>query len=156
MTKSKALLITYCKLSDLPEIIKIDDFFDDQTDKIYKSNKKKSLLNAIKNQKIIVAHCNGKITGYLWFEFLWSYIPFISLIRVKKSYQRTGTGKKLFVFFEKKMIKMKYDRILSSTEEANEISIKFHKSLGFKKCGYFKLSKWIPNKELFYEKTLDN
>ena len=134
MTKSTSLLITYCKLSDLPEIIKIDDFFDAQTDKVYKSNKKKSLLNAIKNQKIIVAHCNGKITGYLWFEFLWSYIPFISLIRVEKSYQRTGTGKKLFNFFEKKMIKMKYDRILSSTEEANEISIKFHKSLGFKKA----------------------
>ena len=99
MTKSTSLLITYCKLSDLPEIIKIDDFFDAQTDKVYKSNKKKSLLNAIKNQKIIVAHCNGKITGYLWFEFLWSYIPFISLIRVEKSYQRTGTGKKLFNFF---------------------------------------------------------
>tara|TARA_Y100001970_G_scaffold80043_1_gene101670 strand:- start:659 stop:1129 length:471 start_codon:yes stop_codon:yes gene_type:complete len=156
LTKNKSLLITYGKLSDLSGIKKIDNFFDDHTDKVYRSNKKNDLLNAIKNQKIIVAHLNGKITGYLWFEFLWSYIPFISLIRIEKSYQRTGTGKKLFIFFENKMIKKKYDRILSSTEEANEISIKFHKSLGFKKCGYFRLSKWIPKKELFYEKTLDN
>ena len=61
MTKSTSLLITYCKLSDLPEIIKIDDFFDAQTDKVYKSNKKKSLLNAIKIKKIIVANWNGKL-----------------------------------------------------------------------------------------------
>ena len=146
----KSLIIRLAKNSDLKEIKNIDESLKRTINK----NEYNSLKQAIKNKNLIISSTKSTIIGYLWYEYLWGYIPFISLIRIHKSYHRKGIGEKMIKFLERKMKKVNVERILSSTEVENKVAIKFHQNLGFKECGYFELSQWEPNKELFFEKLL--
>ena len=150
----KLLIIRNGEISDINEIKKIDNSLKITIDNNEAFHKSKALKLAINNKNVIVCALNTKLIGYIWYEYFWGYIPFISLIRVHKSYHRKGVGKKILSFLEQKLKKDQIKRILSSTEEENKEAIKFHNNLGFKKCGYFKLENWGPNKELFFEKHI--
>lgn len=150
----KSLIIRLAKNSDLKEIKNIDESLKITINKNEQTQKYNSLKKAIKNKNLIISSTKSTIIGYLWYEYLWGYIPFISLIRIHKSYHRKGIGEKMIKFLERKMKKMNVERILSSTEVENKVAIKFHQNLGFKECGYFELSQWEPNRELFFEKLL--
>ena len=152
----KSLTIRIGKNSDLNKIKKIDESLNitiNQNEQIQKYN---ALKQAINNKNLIISTTQSTVVGYLWYEYLWGYIPFISLIRIHKSFHRRGIGGKMIKFLEKKMKKVNVERILSSTEVENLVAIKFHQNIGFKECGYFELSQWEPNKELFFEKLLTN
>ena len=150
----KSLIIRLGKNPDLKEIKNIDESLKITINKNEQTQKYNSLKKAIKNKSLIISSTKSTIIGYLWYEYLWGYIPFISLIRIHKSYHRKGIGEKMIEFLERKMKKMNVERILSSTEVENKVAIKFHQNLGFKECGYFELSQWEPNRELFFEKLL--
>ena len=150
----KSLIIRLAKNSDLKEIKNIDESLKITINKNEQTQKYNSLKKAIKNKNLIISSTKSTIIGYLWYEYLWGYIPFISLIRMHKSYHRKGIGEKMIKFLERKMKKMNVERILSSTEVENKVAIKFHQNLGFRECGYFELSQWEPNRELFFEKLL--
>ena len=150
----KSLIIRLAKNSDLKEIKNIDESLKITINKNEQTQKYNSLKKAIKNKSLIISSTKSTIIGYLWYEYLWGYIPFISLIRIHKSYHRKGIGEKMIKFLERKMKKMNVERILSSTEVENKVAIKFHQNLGLKECGYFDLSQWEPNRELFFEKLL--
>ena len=150
----KSLTIRIGKNSDLNKIKKIDESLNitiNQNEQIPKYN---ALKQAVNNKNLIISSTKSTVIGYLWYEYLWGYIPFISLIRIHKSFHRKGIGEKMIKFLERKMKKMNVERILSSTEVENLVAIKFHQNIGFKECGYFELSQWEPNKELFFEKLL--
>ena len=152
----KSLTIRIGKNSDLNKIKKIDESLNitiNQNEQIQKYN---ALKQAINNKNLIISTTQSTVVGYLWYEYLWGYIPFISLIRIHKSFHRRGIGGKMIKFLEKKMKKVNVERLLSSTEVENLVAIKFHQNIGFKECGYFELSQWEPNKELFFEKLLTN
>ena len=152
----KSLTIRIGKNSDLNKIKKIDESLNitiNQNEQIPKYN---ALKQAINNKNLIISSTKSRVIGYLWYEYLWGYIPFISLIRIHKSFHRRGIGGKMIKFLEEKMKKVNVERILSSTEVENLVAIKFHQNIGFKECGYFELSQWEPNKELFFEKLLTN
>ena len=142
--------------SDLSNIKDIDQSLSIVIDEVYETQKQKAIKEALKNETILIAAIDTEIVGYLWYEFLWGYIPFISLIRINKFFHRNGIGKNLMKFLERKLNEKKVERILSSTEYENKSAIKFHKSLGYNECGYFKLAHWSPNKELFFEKILNS
>ena len=150
----KSLIIRLAKNSDLKEIKNIDESLKITINKNEQTQKYNSLKKAIKNKNLIISSTKSTIIGYLWYEYLWGYIPFISLIRIHKSYHRKGIGEKMIKFLERKMKKVNVERILSSTEVENKVAIKFHQNLGFRECGYFELSQWEPNRELFFEKLL--
>ena len=154
ISNDKSLIIRIGKNSDLKEIKNIDESLKITINKNEQTQKYNSLKKAIKNKNLIISSTKSTITGYLWYEYLWGYIPFISLIRIHKSYHRKGIGEKMIKFLERKMKKMNVERILSSTEVENSVAIKFHQNIGFKECGYFELSLWEPNRELFFEKLL--
>ena len=150
----KSLTIRIGKNSDLNKIKKIDESLNitiNQNEQIPKYN---ALKQAINNKNLIISTTQSTVVGYLWYEYLWGYIPFISLIRIHKSFHRKGIGEKMIKFLERKMKKINVERILSSTEVENSVAIKFHQNIGFKECGYFELSQWEPHRELFFEKLL--
>ena len=150
----KSLIIRLAKNSDLQKIKNIDGSLKITINKNEQIQKYNSLKKAIKNKNLIISSTKSTIIGYLWYEYLWGYIPFISLIRIHKSYHRKGIGEKIIKFLETKINKKNVERILSSTEFENSVAIKFHQNIGFKECGYFELSQWEPNRELFFEKLL--
>ena len=154
ISNNKSLIIRICKNSDLKEIKIIDESLKITINKNEQIQKYNALKQAVKNKNLIISSTKSRIIGYLWYEYLWGYIPFISLIRIHKSFHRKGIGEKMIKFLERKMKKMNVERILSSTEVENSVAIKFHQNIGFKECGYFELSQWEPNKELFFEKLL--
>lgn len=154
ISNDKSLIIRLGKNTDLKEIKNIDESLKITINKNEQTQKYNSLKKAIKNKNLIISSTKSTIIGYLWYEYLWGYIPFISLIRIHKSYHRKGIGEKMIKFLERKMKKVNVERILSSTEVENKVAIKFHQNLGFKECGYFELSQWEPNRELFFEKLL--
>ncbi len=154
ISNNKSLIIRICKNSDLKEIKIIDESLKITINKNEQIQKYNALKQAVKNKNLIISSTKSRVIGYLWYEYLWGYIPFISLIRIHKSFHRKGIGEKMIKFLERKMKKMNVERILSSTEVENSVAIKFHQNIGFKECGYFELSQWEPNKELFFEKLL--
>ena len=154
MLNNESLIIRIGKNSDLKEIKKIDESLTITINKNEQIQKYNALKQAINNKNLIISTTKSTIIGYLWYEYLWGYIPFISLIRIHKSFHRKGIGEKMIKFLERKMKKVNVERILSSTEVENSVAIKFHQNIGFKECGYFELSQWKPNKELFFEKLL--
>ena len=154
ISNDKSLIIRLGKNTDLKEIKNIDESLKITINKNEQTQKYNSLKKAIKNKNLIISSTKSTIIGYLWYEYLWGYIPFISLIRIHKSYHRKGIGEKMIKFLERKMKKVNVERILSSTEVENKVAIKFHQNLGFRECGYFELSQWEPNRELFFEKLL--
>jgi ribosomal protein S18 acetylase RimI-like enzyme len=156
MPIDKSIKIRIGFKSDLSNIKDIDQSLLIITDEIYETRTQKAIKKALINETVLIAEIKTVVVGYLWYEFLWGYIPFISLIRIKKSFHRNGIGKTLMKFLESKLNEKKIERILSSTENENTSAIKFHKSLGYNECGYFKLAHWAPNKELFFEKMLNN
>ena len=154
MLNNESLIIRIGKNSDLKEIKKIDESLTITINKNEQIQKYNALKQAINNKNLIISTTKSTVIGYLWYEYLWGYIPFISLIRIHKSFHRKGIGEKMIKFLEIKMKKVNVERILSSTEVENSVAIKFHQNIGFKECGYFELSQWKPNKELFFEKLL--
>ena len=154
ISNDKSLIIRIGKNSDLKEIKNIDESLKITINKNEQIQKYNALKQAVKNKNLIISSTKSRVIGYLWYEYLWGYIPFISLIRIHKSFHRKGIGEKMIKFLERKMKKMNVERILSSTEVENSVAIKFHQNIGFKECGYFELSQWKPNKELFFEKLL--
>ena len=154
ISNNKSLIIRICKNSDLKEIKIIDESLKITINKNEQIQKYNALKQAVKNKNLIISSTKSRVIGYLWYEYLWGYIPFISLIRIHKSFHRKGIGEKMIKFLERKMKKVNVERILSSTEVENSVAIKFHQNIGFKECGYFELSQWEPNRELFFEKLL--
>tara|TARA_B100001146_G_scaffold208224_1_gene204194 strand:- start:207 stop:683 length:477 start_codon:yes stop_codon:yes gene_type:complete len=150
----KSLIIRIGKNSDLKEIKNIDKSLKITINKNEQTQKYNALKQAVNNENLIISSTKSTVIGYLWYEYLWGYIPFISLIRIHKSFHRKGIGEKMIKFLERKMKKINVERILSSTEVENSVAIKFHQNIGFKECGYFELSQWEPNRELFFEKLL--
>lgn len=154
ISNDKSLIIRIGKNSDLKEIKNIDESLKITINKNEQTQKYNALKQAVNNENLIISSTKSTVIGYLWYEYLWGYIPFISLIRIHKSFHRKGIGEKMIKFLERKMKKVNVERILSSTEVENSVAIKFHQNIGFKECGYFELSQWEPNRELFFEKLL--
>ena len=57
-------------------------------------------LNPDRIEDVVIAEWNGKRVGYVRLEYLWSIVPYISLIRVLPEYRRQGVGKALLRFIE--------------------------------------------------------
>ena len=61
-------------------------------------------VNIIKNKihmkEVIVAEHNNKIIGCLKIEYIWTHLPFISYIVIKKDYRANGIGKSMLSFLE--------------------------------------------------------
>ena len=51
-------------------------------------------------EDVVIAEWNGERVGYVRLEYLWSIVPYISLIQVLPEYRRQGVGKALLRFIE--------------------------------------------------------
>jgi len=120
----KDVLVRFAELSDLNWLAKKDDI------------KRAIIKRKIEQKEIIVARLNYKLIGFLRFEFLWSLVPHVAMIRVDEAHQKKGVGKSMIDFLEKYLVK-KGHKLLFSSSQANELEPqRWHKKNGFKECGY--------------------
>lgn len=93
------------------------------------------LRHAIEGGRLAVALAGAGVSGYLRWEWLWDHVPLCVFVRVRPSHQRTGAGRALYAHVEADLVRRGCDFWLSSTEEINDPSLRFHRALGFRLIG---------------------
>jgi ribosomal protein S18 acetylase RimI-like enzyme len=93
------------------------------------------LQHAIEGGRVAVAFAGNEVVGYLRWEWLWDHIPLCVFVRVRPPHQRTGLGRALYAHVEADLAARGCDFWLSSTEETNDRSLRFHRALGFRLIG---------------------
>jgi GNAT superfamily N-acetyltransferase len=93
------------------------------------------LRRAIEAGQVLVAVDGDDVAGYLRWEWFWDRIPLCVFVRVRPSHQRLGVGRALYEHAEADLRSRGCEFWISSTEEANERSLRFHRALGFRLIG---------------------
>ena len=93
-------------------------------------------LNPNRIEDIVIAEWNGKQVGYVRLEYLWSIVPYISLIRVLPEYRRQGVGKALLRFIETFLRGAGHDALYSSSQADEPEPQAWHRHVGFEECGF--------------------
>ena len=112
------------------------------------------LLDAIAGGQLAVAEEEGGgVVGYIRWDYLWDTIPLCLTVCVKPEHQRRGLGRRLCGHAEDSFRRAGCDFWLSTTEETNDVSIRFHEALGFRRIGALgELGQDVP--EVFYRKDI--
>jgi ribosomal protein S18 acetylase RimI-like enzyme len=110
------------------------------------------LLGKITAKKMLVAQRQGRPVGFIRVEFLWSKVPYLSMIRVDKAHQRQGVGKSLLQFLQKSLKKKRHKILLTSSQANENVPQKWHRKMGFKRCGYIDNLQKEGRETFFYKK----
>ncbi len=113
--------------------------------------RKEFLLLGLREKRIYVAARKGRIVGLITFEPDFFGCLYISLLMVHPDRRRRGIARELI---EKVSAHSTDGRLFSSTEEDNEISLKMHEALGFRRSGYIE-NLPQPKREIILFKELD-
>ena len=116
-------------LADLPAIQDVDRSLDQRV------STKSVLQHAIEGGRVAVALAGDELSGYLRWEWFWDRVPLCVFVRVRPPHQRTGLGRALYAHVEADLVARGCDFWLSSTEETNDRSLRFHRALGFRLVG---------------------
>ena len=110
-------------------------------------------LRAISEGKVAVAESTDGVVGYVRWAYFWDDIPLCLTVCVKPEHQRRGIGRRLYERIEDGFRRAGRAFWLSSTEETNVVSRRFHEALGFRAIGSLSdLGQDIP--EVFYRKDI--
>ena len=90
---------------------------------------------AIDSGRVLVAEDDGEVPAYLRWEWFWDTMPLCLTVRVLAEHRRRGIGRALYSAAEEAFRAGGATFWLSSTEETNERSLRFHKALGFRRIG---------------------
>ncbi|MEX0681848.1 MAG: GNAT family N-acetyltransferase [Dehalococcoidia bacterium] len=93
------------------------------------------LRHAMDGGRVAVTLDGDTLAGYLRWEWFWDRIPLCVFVRVKPSHQRIGIGRALYAHVEVDLRGRGCEFWISSTEEANDRSLRFHRALGFRLIG---------------------
>ena len=93
-------------------------------------------LNLDRIEDVVIAEWEGKRVGYVRLEYLWSIVPYISLIRVLPEYRRQGVGKALLRFIETFLRDKGHEALYSSSQADEPEPQAWHRYMGFEECGF--------------------
>lgn len=111
------------------------------------------LARAIDGGQVAVAVVDGSLAGYARWQEFWDRIPLCVYVRVCPEHRRQGTGRALYAHLEHRFRREQRAFWLSSTEETNDISRRFHEALGFRRIGALSDLDQDAD-EIFYRKDL--
>ena len=93
-------------------------------------------LNPDRIGDVVIAEWTGKRVGYVRLEYLWSIVPYISLIQVSPEYRRRGIGKALLRFIETFLRDAGHAALYSSSQADEPEPQAWHRYMGFEECGF--------------------
>lgn len=104
-------------------------------------------------EDVVIAEWDGKRVGYVRLEYLWSIVPYISLIRVLPEYRQQGVGKALLQFIETFLRKAGHEALYSSSQADEPEPQAWHRYMGFEECGFIAgINEGVG--EVFFRKNL--
>jgi ribosomal protein S18 acetylase RimI-like enzyme len=113
-----------------------------------------TIRRKIEAAEVLLAEVDGVGAGYLRIEYLWSKIPYITLIRVLSEYRQRGVGKALLAFLEAKLRDAGHELLLSSSEATEPAPQAWHRHMGFEDCGRLEGINADGVDEVFFRKGL--
>ena len=94
-----------------------------------------TLESAIINHDVIVAQRLGEIVGYVRLQYIWSKIPFISLILIKTEFRGRGIGASMLNYLVEFLGMNGFKVLLSSSQVNEEGPQHWHHKMGFTEAG---------------------
>lgn len=99
------------------------------------SDRQDIIENKIDMHEIILAERCGEVIGYLKLEYIWSKLPYISLIFIKPEFRGKGIGS-LMLNYLIEFLQLNGFRTLLSSSQVNEAEPQmWHRKMGFVECG---------------------
>ncbi len=95
--------------------------------------RRRFLRQRIGHRRMYVAADGSRVVGLITFETNFIGCLYISLLLVHPDFRRRGIARRLI---EKVARHSMNGKLFSSTEEDNEVSVKMHEALGFRRSGY--------------------
>ena len=89
----------------------------------------------IEQQEVIVAERHGTPVGYARLEYLWSTVPYITLIWVLPEHRRQGAGKAMLRYLEDYLRDKGHEQLFSSSQVNESPPQAWHRHVGFEECG---------------------
>lgn len=94
----------------------------------------RELLRKIASRECFVI-CDSEIpVGVLRYNLFWDNTPFLNMLYLSEPYRRLGFGRKAMVNWEKRMRKLGFTAVMTSTL-SNEEAQHFYRKLGYRDAG---------------------
>lgn len=106
--------------------------------------------------EVVVAEHDATPVGYLRIEYLWSRLPYITLIRVLPDHRRAGVGRALLGFLERELERAGHTMLLSSSQADEPEPHAWHRHVGFTECGRLERINDGGIDEVFFRKELSS
>lgn len=90
----------------------------------------------IKSSREIIMFVDNNFAGWLRWNLFWDEIPFMNMLYFLEEYRGKGYGTQMVRFWESEMIKLGYDKVMTSSQ-ANEFAQHFYRKLGYQDAGGF-------------------
>jgi len=103
--------------------------------------------------EVLIAEKDTIPVGYLRIEYLWSRVPYITLIRVLPEHRKEGVGKALLAFLERALESAGHTVLLSSSQADEPEPQAWHRHVGFAECGRLEMINDGVD-EIFFRKDL--
>ena len=110
----------------------------------------------IRDNRCYVLRYEDKPIGYMRYNLIFDFIPFLAFMLIDRSYRKQGFGTKAMFHWEDEMRSLGYKMIMLSTE-VGEDAQHFYRKLGYKDMGAIVMSDILPEQktlEMFMGKTL--
>jgi GNAT superfamily N-acetyltransferase len=105
-------------------------------------------------QEVLIAIADRVPLGYARFEFIWSRVPYLTLIRVVPERRRGGVGKALLQFLESHLQRSGHAALWSSSTDAETEPQEWHLRMGFAPAGRLEGLNADGLAEVFFRKPL--
>jgi len=105
-------------------------------------------------QEVLIAHANQEPLGYARFEYIWSRVPYLTLVWVVPDHRRGGVGRALLSFLESYLQRLGYAALWSSSTATETEPQEWHLRMGFTPAGRLEGLNANGLTEVFFRKPL--
>lgn len=98
--------------------------------------RKEERKKLIENNQTLMLYVDNAFAGWLRWNLFWNEIPFMNMLYFLEEYRGMGYGTQIVKFWESEMIKLGYDKVMTSSQ-ANEFAQHFYRKLGYQDAGGF-------------------
>ena len=89
----------------------------------------------IEQKECFILFVDDQPAGYLWLDYFWSLLPFITLIQIAEAYQKRNYGRDLLKFVEDTLRKWDFYNLYSSSQVDDPYMQAWYRHMGFEECG---------------------
>lgn len=112
------------------------------------------LRHKIAAHELLVAEVAGEPVGYLRLEYIWGFVPYLALIRVRDDVRRQGVGRTMLAHLADHLRMQGEWQLLSSSQADEPQPQAWHRHMGFAECGYIAAINGSGVGEVFFRLTL--